>query len=386
MVPTQKLGSGWTLGEALQLTVDPALLAAERAVQLKRPSDRFIGFAAIIDPSPAQKLARQRYDDWTAAHGRVVRELVEHLKSDRLVAYGRPRVSTAQPIRIPASAWSILRIANWEASILKEKEQTLYDVRIYPVLESSEVVDRLEGITMVEACREHVVGDPEAIAKSTATEGGQQFGRRFGSSILWPVNDMASRHELDGCAGSSDKSHCQDAASHVVRRRFAAMISLLRHGSIIAYASPGGTAASAIPVPREVWRDGLVHLDPSRGDLLKLQRGAETCSEWVTLPFSALTLEKPDVPFAAAAPVRMVSKINSCTECQAWLVGQMKLNPDAKPQSKQAFWNDALKKWPNRLTRSSFDSAWASALKQSGASWSKPGAPRKSTNRNQCIP
>jgi hypothetical protein len=63
--------------------------------------------------------------------------------------------------------------------------------------------------------------------------------------------------------------------------------------------------------------------------------------------------------------------------CRNWLVLEMLASPNNKKKSKDAWFEQAKKKY--RLSRREFDRAWSHALNKTQSDWGRPGAPNKSS-------
>jgi hypothetical protein len=63
--------------------------------------------------------------------------------------------------------------------------------------------------------------------------------------------------------------------------------------------------------------------------------------------------------------------------CRNWLVQEMLASPNNKQKSKNAWFEQAKKKY--RLSRREFDRAWSHALNKTRSNWGRPGAPNKSS-------
>jgi hypothetical protein len=68
------------------------------------------------------------------------------------------------------------------------------------------------------------------------------------------------------------------------------------------------------------------------------------------------------------------------TASRRWLVSLMTSSPKASPK-KTSMWIEARRKWP-ALSRRGFERAWANALAETGASWSRAGRPRGKSNQH----
>jgi hypothetical protein len=77
---------------------------------------------------------------------------------------------------------------------------------------------------------------------------------------------------------------------------------------------------------------------------------------------------------------RGASTVKVEQDCYRWLLHTMRSSPTKKTKSKEKFQAEALEKFPTIGNRA-FSRAWNSAVRDSGANWSRAGRPGKS-NRN----
>jgi len=161
---------------------------------------------------------------------------------------------------IPESAWNHLRIHSVQKSVVAEKanaETKIFDLRIFPVVEAPDAVDRLEGKTFVEAFRICVVDDPQVtvLNKRTRLVGGEpaSFGYDWDSHRAdWSVEhgrNYASEGGVTGAVGflrkfeNPTQYNREAAANAAVGRRFARLIDFLAAGQLVAEGVPMGAVA-----------------------------------------------------------------------------------------------------------------------------------------------
>jgi hypothetical protein len=65
--------------------------------------------------------------------------------------------------------------------------------------------------------------------------------------------------------------------------------------------------------------------------------------------------------------------------CESWLTNHMRETPLERPKPKSEFRTEAQQLFG--ISGNEFDSIWAVAIEQTGANWSKAGAPKKSKAR-----
>jgi hypothetical protein len=63
--------------------------------------------------------------------------------------------------------------------------------------------------------------------------------------------------------------------------------------------------------------------------------------------------------------------------CRKWLIQEMLASPNNKKKSKDAWFEQAKKKY--HLSRREFDRAWSHARNETKSNWGRPGAPNKSS-------
>ena len=85
-----------------------------------------------------------------------------------------------------------------------------------------------------------------------------------------------------------------------------------------------------------------------------------------------------DVEFGRwLAAERRPKPARNSDDCLSWLEQEMRASPDQKPKPKREWLSDAKAKFD--ISRRQFERIWDSAMQNTGASWNRPGAPRKSS-------
>jgi hypothetical protein len=405
---------GWRIADAMRRCADPDLLAAwlhdHRAWHAAgRPSALSRYNANGYSPRYnefSMKIINRRDESYARLH----RSLIEHLFAERIIAWGRRDTPVADPKAIPGSAWKYLRIPDIRNPVVREPAPArtrIYDVRIFPIIESPDAIDRLEGRTFIEAFQMCLVDDPQLAAtrKRAITSGGTpaSFGNEWQPyRAVWPVilSEDSDEEPAIGLAENSDEpSECNltKAANRIQRQRFAKLISCLPTGRLVGEGVPaaGGTSAT---IPRAIWQQDGIYIDLENGALLEVPSRVKDRLSCPLRPlFRGLVLRKAEsvhriaeIPLADLRPVatrkvskskkNIVSKMASETACSDWLIVFMRASPNDRPEIKDFYWRKAHVKWPKSLSERGFDRAWAKAVAEATApEWSAGGAPKKSS-------
>jgi hypothetical protein len=327
--------------------------------------------------------------------------LIEHLFAGRIIAWGRRETPTASPIAIPASAWKYLLISDVRNSIVREKAPArtkIFDLRIFPIVESLDAIDRLEDKTFVEAFQMSVVDDPElkALRKRAISVGDApaSFGNEWRPyRAVWPVV-LGHGPDIEFAGESDEPTH--EAANRVQRQRFARLISYLSIGRLAAEGVPAAGRMTVAIAP-SIWQRDGVYIDLENGDLLEVPSRAKDRLSCPLRPlFTGLVLRKaesvhriPEIPLVELRPPanqeirksvkNVITKAKSAKECLNWLTSLMRLSPGFKPKAKALYWLEAKSKWPKSLAERVFLVAWSEAAGATGAAaWSAAGRPKKS--------
>jgi hypothetical protein len=402
---------GWRVGEAMRRCADPDLLSAwfvdRRASRAggrrRRPlfrSEYVDGYEAVQhnqSEAASMKILFRRnrsYEDLESS-------LVEHLLAGRIVAWGRRETPTASPIAIPAFAWKHLHISDARKSVVREKtkaETKIFDLRIFPIIESPDAVDRLEDKTFVDAFQLSVVDDPQlkALRKRAIAVGGTpaSFGNEWPPyRAVWPV--VLGHGPNIELAGESDEPTPVKAANHVQRQRFARLISYLSPELLVAEGFPAA-GGMTVSISRSIWEKVGTYINLGNGDLLVASPKAKDRLICPLKPlFTGLVLRKAgpvhrisDVPLSGLHRVatsivgkskeNIVSTMASEMACLNWLLALMRSSPNIRPEIKDFYWRKAHRKWPKSLSNRGFDRAWARSVAEAPAPvWIAGGAPKK---------
>jgi hypothetical protein len=408
---------GWRIGEAIRRCADPDLLSqwfADR--QSWRTGGNRIGFSYRNEQIEGIEAARHN-DGQRASKALLVQNelsyaqlkgsLVEHLLAGRLVAWGRRESPLADSICIPSPSWQYLRIQNVDKSIAAENTQAkskIFDVRIFPMIESPDAIDRINGKTFVEAFQASVVSDPQLTVLRKRALAVHAQPASFGSDwqpyrAVWPVG--FGRGAGTGALGFMRKFdeplkyNRKDAADGILAGRFAKLMQFLSEGRLVAEGVPkaGGRSVS---IPRSIWQRDRTYIDLENGDLLETSPRAEDHTTALSRPiFTGLMLLKPtaesqvaessrivvhpaQTPATTATARGIVTKTTSRDACKRWLCDLMQASLDRRPKPKEAYWQEAQQKWPGKLSKRAFDRVWNNAVEATGADkWSEGGRPRK---------
>ena len=132
-------------------------------------------------------------------------------------------------------------------------------------------------------------------------------------------------------------------------------------------------------IDRLQWARAGVLIDVESGDFLETVH-PKVVPRWTGI---ALEIRSSKTEQAAKNPRKVVTKITAQRACKAWLIDQMRANPNARQGSKDDWWDEAQSKWPHSISRRAFDAVWAEAVRETGAfAWSAAGAPRKSSQQS----
>ncbi|QND73648.1 hypothetical protein [Tardiphaga robiniae] len=250
-----------------------------------------------------------------------------------------------------------------------------------------------------------VIGDPQisALRQRVVNVGGRQIGFGFiwePYRAVWPAK-FGQGGMSEAAIGFLRKFdvptqyNAERAAARVVGRRFAAMMSFLSAGHIVAEGIPRGGGA-AVAVPRSLWQRSETHIDLENGDIIEMNRHADDHTTALSKPiFTGLMLQRPAAPSLPSVVQKqtltpettasfdnkaaaIITKTTSRDACKLWLCRLMTESPVQRPKAKREFWQEARSKWPNSLAERAFNKAWDDAVETSGAViWSAGGRPKK---------
>jgi hypothetical protein len=420
---------GWTIREAIEACVDPALLderdeaiAEWKALGSPRRFVRHPGVGRDL-PRDTGLAGRRAFDEMRRVQLAVNEALRIALQRGRLVARSRRASPTAPSSPIPMIAWCDLQVGNQERSIVIERtrEKTRhYGVRIYPVLGSPDVVDLLDGKSLKDVFHAFVLGDPQVrslATKATAVDPTLErtYSDGFNHGYLWPLDtamwDLAGGRYENGSVtdyiGEPLPAPEVQAAAEVLRSRYLPLLSLLKDRRLLGVGDPVRARDSAFILPA-IWSHGHYYFDILQGDILQFDSESHEVRAFPYLPrWRAVTLQGPAINRRGRGPalsdqrsprpapaedggrgaedeaLRKRRTAVMTTEkaekaCRAWLVAEMENSPRHKPRPKAAFKEEALDRWKGRLSNRAFERCWADAGGITESNWSLPGAPRKS--------
>jgi hypothetical protein len=365
-----------------------------------------------------------------AIEERVETTCLDHLKSGRLVAYGRRGNPDAEPQVISMAQWDALTKIEWQSSSAAgdQAQIEILDIRVYPPLLAPCHVDLLAGRTLAEAFQQFVLGDPEVAALGREAV---RLSPKFEAVIVrgrcqvhgfeeWPlafertvmvstVHPEVAKRSIFDVPWEPDPLEVVIAAE-ALKHRYCALISILRRGELEGLGLPATTGYSDV-ILRSIWSRKEFYLDASAGDVVQdnpesTGRYDRLIRRWIGVmlqrPNSAnlrvhdlgtMFHGKPSAhdnllpattePQIAAirqpqATARVETKTTSRNACQEWLMGIMAESKDKRIYSKRELWAQAQLKWSGTLSQRQFLAARVEAIRLTGAfAWADGGAPEK---------
>jgi hypothetical protein len=384
---------GWRIAEAIRRCVDRDLISAWFA-RLRGARSQGPGQGHTVLPNVKEG------DD------RLTECLRNHLSAARLAAWGRRASPTAASIAIPAAAWRSLTFLDIRGSVVREQtnaQAQIFDVRIFPVVDSPDAIDQLAGKSFVEAFQTCVVNDPELnvlrelaknIGAGLATLGDHwepyravwsvEYGKRGGSGAIGFMRKF----------DETKKYNREKAVQRVMAQRFGRLVRYISEGSLSTEAIPSNGGV-AVRIPRSLWQRDRTYIDLENGDVLELESRAADHAAALSRPiYKGVMLIKripdsvviePETPaetsdqLTGPSAVVITPKTTSRDACRKWLVEEMRRSPDKRPAPKEAYRKQALDRWEGSLSSRMFDRVWMDAIIQAPAErWSSPGRPNKS--------
>jgi len=220
---------------------------------------------------------------------RIDGNCLEHMKSKRLIAYGRPGRSTAAAQLIGSDVWPALTKIDWERSFATEHRPTGFvfsEILIFPALLAPCRIDLIAGYPLAEAFKKFVLEDPEvaALAKeavrlSPAFEHVFMQGRCHVQGVgEWPVSferwitigtvhpdpDKRSKFDIPRKPDPLEVVIAAEALTH----RYRALISMLRRGELQGHGLPA-TPGHPDVILRSIWSHEEFYFDATSGDVLQ---------------------------------------------------------------------------------------------------------------------
>lgn len=334
----------WKVRESIRRTVTPSLLEAcatsIRTWQKAGLPSELSYRGSILNGAPPDRRLEVIFDAMHSSRTAVERQLIGHLGTGRLVAWGRPASALAHLQYIPKSAWTHLHFTSYDKSVAKERasKTQLIDVRIYPTLEAPNAVDLVSGRTLVEALSQFVFGDPQWVARSEAASaaGPGLIAPGHGAhlySAIWPVACGRGDWRSSLRYIAPRMTQASRVANVLIGRRFAQLIGYLDRGHLCAE----GTNAEGrtVTIPRSIWVRDKAHIDVRNGDLVEYQPNAAERTDWYRPMFLGLMLKKPDAAGAFHVNARNNDRVRSTTV-------KAPRQPAARPSTKSRKHSTAL--------------------------------------------
>jgi hypothetical protein len=217
--------SGWEVVEAIKCCADPDLLsaciAADRDWKDAGSPSRFSFLSEWLHGDDAyphnqyQTRLREISARMSQTDTHLRYSLIEHLLAERIVAWGCRETPTAPPIAIPGPAWKYIYISSARNCIATEKTRAktqIFNLRIFPIVESPDVVDRLNDKTFVEAFQMCLVDDPQLGAMREASNSLQRH-----ASTIWRRMAPLPCRVAGGCERKSRYRVCQQVGREIPR-------------------------------------------------------------------------------------------------------------------------------------------------------------------------
>jgi hypothetical protein len=364
------------------------------------------------------------------AESKAETHCLDLLKGGRLIGYGSPDSSTAEPQLISKLQWASFCRVEWNASTAcdgGEGGKSFSNIRIHPPLLAPCRIQHLAGLTLLEAFKQLVLGDAEVallgrkavrLSPDTASVfvGGRcqvygdedwplAFDRWVMVSTVHPDPDKRSLY--DG-AGDPDPIEVVIAAE-ALKHRYRALISMLQRGELEGWGLPA-TPGHPDVIPRSVWSHEAFHFDARTGDILQdnpesTGRYDRRIRRWIgvmlripniiwqrtqstepmfhgkPLAHDRLlpTTSEPEKTIArqSKAIARVATKNSSRKGCERWLKEIISHSPNQRTHSKEELWADAKQKWPD-LSERQFLMARSDAITASSAfGWAASGRAKK---------
>jgi hypothetical protein len=411
--------SGWRIAEAIECCADPDLLsacvAAHRVWRDAGSPSAFSFLSEYVNGNEAYRYNQHQVrlkeisDRKDQSEVRIRSFLVGHLLAGRVVGWGRRETPTADPKAIPASAWQHLRILDLSKSVVREvtpAKTRIFDVRIFPLIESADAIDRVEGRKFGDAFQVCLLDDPQLTAARKRAIGSGGAPASFGNAwppyrAVWPVVLAGSLfiEPATALAEKTDEVTTDDlvrTSNRIQCQRFSKLLGFFRSGRLLAEGVPAAGGANAA-IPPAIWHRDGIYIDLESGDLLEASsRAKDRLSRPLKPLFTGLVLRKPEsahrleevrraeiVPIATRKISKSKKNVTSKTTieraCCDWLVDLMRRSPDVRPEIQELYWREAQMKWPESLSGRGFQRAWLKAVEEASApEWSAAGRPRKS--------
>jgi hypothetical protein len=288
-------------------------------------------------------------------------------------------------------AWSALAVTDWENSIVEEMNPArtpIFNVRVFPLIHSPNVVDLALNLTLDRAFKMFVLEDPEAksclrrlVQLSDSYEPILTEGRAPGSSghgwqLHVTMNELTrvleqSAHFLSG--NPLIRPTIKRAAA-VLSDRLNALGRLLSSGNVPVCGTDVNTNALSNIEP-SVFNRRQVRIDSRSGCVLE-HLGQNPVKRWTRVLLAQI--ENAKSTGSETEPRGEGNGLQAEENCYCWLVKEMRSHPEKRPKPKSDFFGIAKGKFT--CSQRGFDRAWRRAVQETGSNWAKAGAPEKSSH------
>ncbi len=297
---------GCTLAEALERTADRDAWSKWQRLKAAPanfgPNPKFVAGDSMEVVRDYHDLVRRHKKELAAADAQLRTSFRAHLTAGTLIAFGRPGSVAAERQVIPSDIWPALTNVDLDSSYAGDGRRdgvAYHAVQVFPALlapSRQEVVAKLSGMTLSEAFRTYVLGDPQvkALAK-LAIAAAPEYRRTYDEGRChphgmeqWPMrtgSPIAGMDLFDDPEWAELLSLPQPPvvvrACKALKERFDALFGSLRSGELIARGVSASDGKEA-PIIRSVWSHDDFFFDARKGDMW--QRMPRSDNKWGVEP------------------------------------------------------------------------------------------------------
>ena len=305
--------NGCTLGEARERTADREAWKEWRRLNDRRKTFRprsWLDRDTRLEEVRHDRLMGNRLQETIdECENRITTDSLQHMRTKRLIAYGRPGELSAAPQLIAAEIWPALTNIGWEASAVGENRRggaVFLAVQVYPALLAPCRTDLVAGRSLSDAFRKYVLEDPEftALAEHAARQNPEarsivKEGQAGGADNDWRWPVELSRFSsltdvINGRRSFWDKQAMADEsyrdAYEVLWDRYKHLLNLLKSGDVLVKGTHAGTG-HVVGIDVAQWSRRGLWLDVRSGDLLEEE------NQKLVLKWTGLALEKANKLF-----------------------------------------------------------------------------------------
>ncbi|TFV69299.1 hypothetical protein E4K64_33540 [Bradyrhizobium frederickii] len=274
------------------------------------------------------------------------------------------------------------------------------DARKREQTEAQGASNSLNGLTVAEAFRKHVLEDEEVadLGRKVSRTNSAVFSEgQFPGSFVdfhWPLHATAEtiahafvRQPIvflgDPLPSPSDQ---EIAASRRLAERIVSFTSLLVRCDLIAIGTAAATGLEA-PIGRGQWTRSDLLIDVQNSAVCEMRNHRPVpvwTGVWLQLPDQQAVISERAVAELSPEPTRarkqIQTKEKSRRECLDWLSAMMS-DRTIEPMSNDQLWSEAETKWPGTLSAREFVRCRANALSSLSEEqrylWERPGPRRK---------